>query len=76
MPLIGILRFRLRRELVPVSPGVARGRLYLDDLAPKSDRIVAAPGPAMKLAKSTTFSPEKMLSFGIFVSLALKFGRD
>src|SRR6266545_6917217 len=30
--------------------------------APKSDRITAAPGPAMKLAKSTTFKPEKMLS--------------
>src|ERR1700735_2150890 len=30
--------------------------------APKSDRITAALGPAMKLAKSTTFSPEKMLS--------------
>src|SRR5258705_2321928 len=33
--------------------------------APKSDRITAAPGPAMKLAKSTTFSPEKMLSVAI-----------
>src|SRR5437764_4952168 len=31
--------------------------------APKSDRITAALGPAMKLAKSTTFSPEKILSF-------------
>src|SRR5947209_20157781 len=30
--------------------------------APNSDRITAALGPAMKLAKSTTFSPEKMLS--------------
>src|SRR5882757_7452994 len=30
--------------------------------APKSDRITAALGPAMKLARSTTFSPEKMLS--------------
>src|SRR5690349_9676811 len=30
--------------------------------APKSDRIVAALGPAMKLARSTTFSPEKILS--------------
>src|SRR5258707_3863760 len=29
--------------------------------APKSDKITAALGPAMKLAKSTTFSPEKML---------------
>jgi hypothetical protein len=33
--------------------------------APKSDKITAALGPAMKLAKSTTFSPEKMLSLAI-----------
>src|SRR5258708_70873 len=44
--------------------------------APKSDRITAALGPAIKLARSTTFSPEKMLSSGMFVSLVLKFGRD
>src|SRR5437870_8970791 len=31
--------------------------------APKSDRMTAALGPAMKLAKSTTLSPEKILSF-------------
>src|SRR2546423_10668919 len=30
--------------------------------APKSDRITAAAGPAIKLARSTTFNPEKMLS--------------
>src|SRR5580692_3134692 len=36
--------------------------------APKSDRITAALGPAMKLAKSTTLSPEKMLSLAIGVS--------
>src|SRR4051794_916496 len=36
--------------------------------APKSDRITAALGPAMKLARSTTFSPEKMLSLAMFVS--------
>src|SRR5216684_8682542 len=30
--------------------------------APKSDRITAAAGPAIKLARSTTFSPEKILS--------------
>src|SRR5437868_7739178 len=29
--------------------------------APKSDRIVAAAGPAMKLARSTTLIPEKIL---------------
>src|SRR6476659_4441825 len=33
--------------------------------APKSDRITAALGPAMKLAKSTTFRPEKILSLAI-----------
>src|SRR6266568_6209111 len=33
--------------------------------APKSDRIVAAPGPAMKLDRSTTFKPEKILSVAI-----------
>src|SRR6478736_2567698 len=33
--------------------------------APKSDRMTAALGPAMKLAKSTTFSPEKILSFTV-----------
>src|SRR6266436_1595486 len=33
--------------------------------APKSDRIVAAPGPAMKLASSTTLKPEKMFSSAI-----------
>src|SRR6201997_5951745 len=33
--------------------------------APKSDKITAAAGPAMKLAKSTTFRPEKMLSLVI-----------
>src|SRR5262245_30129449 len=31
--------------------------------APKSDKITAVAGPAMKLEKSTTFSPEKILSF-------------
>src|SRR5713226_9632100 len=33
--------------------------------APKSDRITAALGPAIKLAKSTTLSPEKRLSLAI-----------
>src|SRR6266496_2037724 len=36
--------------------------------APKSDRITAALGPAMKLAKSTTFNPEKMLSLVMSLS--------
>jgi hypothetical protein len=35
--------------------------------APKSDRITAALGPAMKLAKSTTFNPEKILSLAMTV---------
>ena len=35
--------------------------------APKSDRITAALGPAMKLARSTTFSPEKILSLAMAV---------
>src|SRR6267142_1708609 len=42
-----------------VSPA---GGSTLMTSAPKSDRITAAPGPAMKLARSTTFKPEKMLS--------------
>jgi hypothetical protein len=36
--------------------------------APKSDKIVAAPGPAMKLDRSTTFNPENMLPSVIFIS--------
>src|ERR1700676_3714125 len=35
--------------------------------APKSDRITAALGPAMKLARSTTFSPEKILSLDMTI---------
>src|SRR5215467_4502311 len=37
--------------------------------APKSERITAAPGAATKLEKSTTLSPEKMLSVAIGVLL-------
>src|SRR5579859_7412800 len=33
--------------------------------APKSDKITAALGPAMKLARSTTFSPEKIFSLAM-----------
>src|SRR6476659_8776538 len=33
--------------------------------APKSERITAALGPAMKLDRSTTFKPEKILSDAI-----------
>src|ERR1700675_4829431 len=37
--------------------------------APKSDRITAALGPAMKLARSTTFSPAKILSVVFVVAM-------
>jgi hypothetical protein len=36
--------------------------------APKSDKMVAAPGPAMKLDRSTTFNPENMLPSVILIS--------
>src|SRR3954464_8694429 len=45
--------------------------------APKSDRITAAPGPATKLARSTTFKPEKILSLVIgfsWIVLCVGFG--
>src|SRR5580704_13821689 len=45
-----------------VSP---EGGSTLMTSAPKSPRITAALGPAMKLARSTTLSPEKMLSLAI-----------
>src|SRR5713226_10208864 len=35
--------------------------------APKSDKMTAALGPAIKLAKSTTFNPEKILSVAMAV---------
>src|SRR6202167_286244 len=44
------------------------GGSTLTTSAPKSDRMVAAPGPAMKLDKSTTFNPENMLPSVIFIS--------
>src|ERR1700723_2733032 len=47
-----------------VSP---EGGSTLMTSAPKSERITAALGPAMKLARSTTFSPEKMLSLAVAV---------
>src|SRR5579862_8538845 len=45
--------------------------------APKSERMTAALGPAIKLARSTTFSPEKMLSLDMSYSDSppLKLGR-
>jgi hypothetical protein len=39
--------------------------------APKSDTITAALGPAMQLAKSTTFNPEKI--FSVVFSVAIGF---
>src|ERR1700722_7767746 len=48
-----------------VSP---EGGSTLITSAPKSDRITAALGPAMKLANYTTLSPEKMLSLAMCVS--------
>src|SRR5690349_4744694 len=44
--------------------------------APKSDRMTAALGPAIKLARSTTLRPEKILSFGMLGSFCLKYGCD
>src|SRR5580692_11197684 len=49
----------------PILQRSPAGDSTLMTSAPKSDKITAAPGPAMKLAKSTTFSPEKILSFAI-----------
>ena len=37
--------------------------------APKSDTITAALGPAMQLAKSTTFNPEKICSVVFAVAI-------
>src|SRR5207253_9244947 len=48
--------------LFPILQNSPLGGSTLITSAPKSDRITAAPGPATTLAKSTTFSPEKMLS--------------
>src|SRR5271168_4894385 len=52
----------------PILQRSPAGDSTLMTSAPKSDKITAAPGPAMKLAKSTTFSPVKMLSLAIGVS--------
>src|ERR1700760_3241470 len=45
--------------ILHISPS---GGSTLITSAPKSDKIVAALGPAMKLAKSTTFNPENIFS--------------
>src|SRR5258706_3519520 len=54
-------------SLFPILQRSPLGGSTLMTSAPKSDRITAALGPAMKLAKSTTFSPEKMLSLAMAV---------
>src|SRR5258707_4438141 len=51
--------------LFPLLHSSPLGGSTLMTSAPKSDRIVAAAGPAMKLASSTTFKPEKMFSSAI-----------
>src|SRR5215510_5334352 len=55
--------------LCPNLRGSPFGGSTLMTSAPKSDRITAAAGPATKLEKSTTLSPEKMLSIAIAVLL-------
>src|ERR1700692_3219066 len=59
--------------LCPTLQRSPAGDSTLMTSAPKSDKITAALGPAMKLAKSTTFRPEKILSFGmVFLFFSLK----
>ena len=68
MPLISVFSQRLRKgTLLAILHDSPLGGSTLITSAPKSDKITAAPGPAMKLARSTTFSPEKMLSSVIVV---------
>src|SRR6266478_4812635 len=52
-------------ELWRIGQKIPPGGSILMTSAPKSERIVAALGPAMKLARSTTFSPENMFSSGM-----------
>src|SRR5437016_1179367 len=65
--------------LFPILHNSPLGGSTLITSAPKSDKMTAAPGPATKLERSTTFSPEKMFSvvveFSVFiiVSCLLKF---
>src|SRR6185312_12006263 len=49
----------------------APGGSILITSAPKSDRIVAAAGPAIQLAQSITFRPENRLSVMFVSSLAV-----
>src|SRR5712672_1284746 len=52
----------------PILHNSPSGGSTLTTSAPKSDKIVAALGPAMKLDKSTTFNPENILPSVIFIS--------
>src|SRR4029077_20159379 len=52
----------------PILQNSPSGGSTLTTSAPKSDKMVAAPGPAMKLDKSTTFNPENMLPSVILIS--------
>ena len=68
MPRISVFSHRYAEETVFASLHISPlGGSTLITSAPKSDKITAAPGPAMKLERSTTFSPEKMLSVIIVV---------
>src|SRR5713101_7439673 len=58
--------------LYPILHRSPVGGSTLITSAPKSDKITAAPGPAMKLARSTTFNPEKILSVAISASLSYR----
>src|SRR6266478_1289860 len=49
----------------PILHSSPPGGSILMTSAPKSERIVAALGPAMMLARSSTFSPEHMFSSGM-----------
>src|SRR4029077_20373189 len=57
--------------LFPILHNSPLGGSTLITSAPKSDRITAAPGPATKLERPTTLSPEKMFSvvvvFSVFI---------
>src|SRR6266516_4310326 len=41
--------------------------------APKSDKLKAAPEPTLKLARSTTFNPEKIFSVVFSVVISVSF---
>src|SRR5882724_13112 len=59
--------------LFPILHNSPLGGSTLITSAPKSDKMTAAPGPAMKLARSTTFNPEKIFSFVFSVVISVSF---